>query len=173
MIFFRNQSIRNKNRLWWPCLLTDQNEISNLYRGPSIDAFYQVSVYLAEGFQRRRLKCEKLTDDRWRLPSDGKSLHCLWQGELKRWRRYKRRWHVLSWFYFHYLSFEINFPKKCIELILKSSVILNIFIIIWHLMEFKNKLLFHHCYHRTIKLKPTWLTTNFDYNIIQHMHYLS
>jgi hypothetical protein len=43
---------------------------------------------------------------------------------------------VLSWFYFHYLSFEMNFLKKCIELILKSSVILNIFIIIWHLMGF-------------------------------------
>jgi hypothetical protein len=38
---------------------------------------------LAEGFQRRRLKCEKLTDDRRRMPSDGKSSHCLWQGELK------------------------------------------------------------------------------------------
>ena len=37
--------------------------MSNLYRGPSIDASYQVSVYIAEGFQRRRLKCEKLTDD--------------------------------------------------------------------------------------------------------------
>ena len=36
--------------------------MSNLYRGPSIDASYQVSVHLAEGFQRR-LKCEKLTDD--------------------------------------------------------------------------------------------------------------
>jgi hypothetical protein len=35
------------------------------------------------GFQRRRLKCEKLTDDRRRTPSDGKSSHCLWQGELK------------------------------------------------------------------------------------------
>ena len=32
------------------------------YKGPSIDASYQVSVHLAEGFQRR-LKCEKLTDD--------------------------------------------------------------------------------------------------------------
>jgi hypothetical protein len=31
----------------------------NLWRGPSIDASYQVSVHLAEGFQRRRLKCEK------------------------------------------------------------------------------------------------------------------
>jgi hypothetical protein len=37
----------------------DRDEISNLYRGPSID----VSVHLAEGFQRRRLKCEKLTDN--------------------------------------------------------------------------------------------------------------
>jgi hypothetical protein len=41
----------------------DRDEITNLYRGPSIDASYQVSVHLAEGFQRRRLKCEKLTDD--------------------------------------------------------------------------------------------------------------
>ena len=24
-IFFRNQPIRNKNGLWWPCLLTDRN----------------------------------------------------------------------------------------------------------------------------------------------------
>jgi hypothetical protein len=39
----------------------DRDEISNLYRGPSIDASYQVSVHLAEGFQRRRSKCEKLT----------------------------------------------------------------------------------------------------------------
>ena len=49
---FKNQPIRNKNRLWWPCLLTDRDEMSNLYRGPSIDASYQVSVHLAEGFQR-------------------------------------------------------------------------------------------------------------------------
>jgi hypothetical protein len=55
----------------------------SLYRGPAIDASYQVSLHLAEGFQRRRLKCEKLTDDRRRTPSDGKSSHCLWQGELK------------------------------------------------------------------------------------------
>jgi hypothetical protein len=57
--------------------------MSNLYKGPSIDASYQVSVHLAKGFQRRRLKCEKLTDDRRWTPSDDKSLHCLWQGELK------------------------------------------------------------------------------------------
>jgi hypothetical protein len=46
--FKKNQPIRNKNCLWWPCLLMDWDEMSNLYRGPSIDASYQVSVHLAE-----------------------------------------------------------------------------------------------------------------------------
>ena len=66
--------IRNKNCLWWPCLLIDHDKMSNLQRGPSIDASYQVSVHLAERFQRRRRQ----------TPSDGKSSHCLWQCELKR-----------------------------------------------------------------------------------------
>ena len=48
--FFRNQPIRNKNGLWWPCLLTDRDEMSNLYRRPSINASYQVSVHLAKRF---------------------------------------------------------------------------------------------------------------------------
>jgi hypothetical protein len=38
----QNQPIRNKNRLWWPYLLTDRDGMCNLYRGPSIDASYQV-----------------------------------------------------------------------------------------------------------------------------------
>jgi hypothetical protein len=53
----KNQPIRNKNRLWRPCLLTDRDEMSIIYRGPSIDASYQVSVHLAkrfQQFQRRR-----------------------------------------------------------------------------------------------------------------------
>ena len=82
--FFRNQPIRNNNCLWRPCLLTDRDEMSILYRGPAIDASYQVSLHLAEDFQRRRLKCEKLMDERWRMPSDGKSSLCFWQGELKK-----------------------------------------------------------------------------------------
>ena len=51
----KNQPIRNKSRLWWSCLLSDRDEMSNLYRGPSIDASYQVSVHLAKQFQRRRI----------------------------------------------------------------------------------------------------------------------
>ena len=50
---FRNRPNRNKKCLWWPCLLTAQDYISILYRGPSIYASYQVSVHLAKCFQRR------------------------------------------------------------------------------------------------------------------------
>jgi hypothetical protein len=66
----KNQPIKNKSRLWQSCLLTDRDKMSTLYRGSSIDATYEVSVHLAEGFQRRRLKCEKLMDDRRQTPSD-------------------------------------------------------------------------------------------------------
>ena len=44
-------------------MLTDRDEKSGLYRGPSIDVSYQISDQLVLRFQRRRLKCEKLTDD--------------------------------------------------------------------------------------------------------------
>jgi hypothetical protein len=37
----------------------DRDEMSR----PSIDASYQISDQLALRFQRKRLKCEKLTDD--------------------------------------------------------------------------------------------------------------
>jgi hypothetical protein len=50
---FRNQPIRSKNYLWWPCLLSNRDEMSNLYRGPYNDASYQISVYLGKQFQRR------------------------------------------------------------------------------------------------------------------------
>jgi hypothetical protein len=36
----KNQSIRNKNLLWRLYLLTDRDEMSNLYREPFIDASY-------------------------------------------------------------------------------------------------------------------------------------
>jgi hypothetical protein len=46
----KNQPIRNKRRLWRQCSLTDGDEMSNLYGGPSIDGPYQVSVHLVKGF---------------------------------------------------------------------------------------------------------------------------
>jgi hypothetical protein len=55
--FFFNKAYNRKHELpGRPCLLMDRDEMSNLYRGPSIDASYQVSVHLAQWFQRRRFK---------------------------------------------------------------------------------------------------------------------
>jgi hypothetical protein len=59
--FFRNQPIRNKNCLWLPCLVMDHIKMCTLQRDPSTYASYQVSVHLAEGFQRRRISfCHRL-----------------------------------------------------------------------------------------------------------------
>jgi hypothetical protein len=67
--------------------------MNNRYKGPYIDASYQVSVHWAKpkGFQRRRLKCEKFKDGRRRTDdgsSDGNGSGCLWQGELKSFDEY-------------------------------------------------------------------------------------
>ena len=51
--FFRNQPIRNKNCIWRPCLLTNRNLMSNLYKVPYRDASYHVLVHLAKRLQRR------------------------------------------------------------------------------------------------------------------------
>jgi hypothetical protein len=71
-IFFGNWPIRNNICLCRPCLLTDRNKMSNLYRGPSIDTSYQVSIHLDKRFQRRRL-CRN-----W--PTRNKN--CLWRSCL-------------------------------------------------------------------------------------------
>jgi hypothetical protein len=47
-------TMRSKNRMWRSWLLTDRDEMSKLYIGPSIDVSYYVSVQLAKLFQRRR-----------------------------------------------------------------------------------------------------------------------
>ena len=75
---FRIWPIRNKNCLWWPCLLTVRDVMSNLYKGPSIDASYKISVHLAE----EKIKMWKVNGRQ--TPNDCKNSHCLWQNELTR-----------------------------------------------------------------------------------------
>jgi hypothetical protein len=53
--FLEIDPIRNKNRLWWPCLLMELEQMSILYRGLPIDASYQVSDHLAKRLQKRRI----------------------------------------------------------------------------------------------------------------------
>ena len=55
--------------VWRPCLITDWDEMSILYRGPAIDASYQVSVHLINWFQRRRLK--KISQSETRIAYGG------------------------------------------------------------------------------------------------------
>ena len=43
----KNRPIKNKNCLCRPCLLMDWDKMSNLQRGPFIDAFYQVSILIS------------------------------------------------------------------------------------------------------------------------------
>ena len=53
----------------------------NFGRGPSNEHLWQVWLKSVPRFQRRRIKCEKLTDGRRTLTHD-KSSHGLWPGEL-------------------------------------------------------------------------------------------
>jgi hypothetical protein len=57
--------------------------MSNLYRGPSIDASYQISHQLALQFQMRRLKCEKLTDDGHQVMAKAHVAEAAWPNEPK------------------------------------------------------------------------------------------
>jgi hypothetical protein len=54
--FFRNRPFRNKNCLWRPCLLTDRDKMSNLYRRTSKDACYHILIHLVKRLQRRIFK---------------------------------------------------------------------------------------------------------------------
>jgi hypothetical protein len=49
--------------------------MSNLYRGPPIGVFYQVSVHLAQQFQRRRFS--KITETWLEAPMEGSVLSFL------------------------------------------------------------------------------------------------
>ena len=70
--------------------LSNRYEMRKSYRGPSIDDFCTISLYLAPPFERRRfLEIDQpetiialLTVNRRRSPSDDKSSHSIWPGEI-------------------------------------------------------------------------------------------
>ena len=66
---------------WQPCWISNQHQKHKFGRGPFSEHFWQVWLISVQRFQRRRFKCEKLTDGRT-LTHD-KSSPGLWPGELK------------------------------------------------------------------------------------------
>jgi hypothetical protein len=67
---------------WQPCWISNQHQKHKSGRGPSSEHFWQVWLISVQQFQRRRFKCEKLTDGR--TTTNDKSSHGLWPGELKK-----------------------------------------------------------------------------------------
>ena len=63
---FKNRPTRNKNCQWQPCLLTDQDKMRNLYRGPSIDASHQFWFIWPNVFKGNDLN--KATNQKQELP---------------------------------------------------------------------------------------------------------
>jgi hypothetical protein len=47
---------------WQPCWISNQHQKHKSGRGPSNEHFWQVWLKSVQRFQRRRFKCEKLTD---------------------------------------------------------------------------------------------------------------
>ena len=66
---------------WQPCWISNQHQKHKPGRGPSNEQPWQVWLKSVQQCQRRRVKCEKLTDGRRTLTHD-KSSHGLWPGEL-------------------------------------------------------------------------------------------
>ena len=71
---------------WQPCWISNQHQKHKSGRGPSSEHFWQVWLISVQRFQRRRFKCEKLTDGRTdgrRMLTHDKSSPGLWPCELK------------------------------------------------------------------------------------------
>jgi hypothetical protein len=62
--FFKFQPIRTRYWTWQPCWISDLHQKHKSGRGPSNEHFWQVWLKSVQWFQRRRVKCEKLTDRR-------------------------------------------------------------------------------------------------------------
>ena len=61
--FLKFQPIRTRYWPWQPCWISDLHQKHKSGRGPSNEHLWQVWLKSVLWFQRRRVKCEKLTDD--------------------------------------------------------------------------------------------------------------
>jgi hypothetical protein len=66
--FLKFQLIRTRYWPWQPCWISDLHQKHKSGRGPSNEHLWQVWLKSVQRFQRRRVKCEKLTDGRTTIP---------------------------------------------------------------------------------------------------------
>ena len=97
---------------WQPCWISNQHQKHKSGSGPSSEHFCQVWLISVQRFQRRRFKCEKLTDGRRTLTHD-KSSRGLWPGELKKEIQKKGKDKKKSVFQCLPLSWNIYVKKQC------------------------------------------------------------
>ena len=62
--FLKFQPMRKHHGPWQPFWISNQHQKHKPGRGPSSEHFWQVWLISVQRFQRRRFKCEKLTDGR-------------------------------------------------------------------------------------------------------------
>ena len=62
--FFKFQPMRTHYGPWQPCWISNQHQKHKSGREPSSEHFWQAWLISVQRFQRRRFKCEKLTDGR-------------------------------------------------------------------------------------------------------------
>jgi hypothetical protein len=87
------QPMRTHYGPWQPCWISKQHQKHKSGRGPSNKHFWQVWLKSVQQFQRRRFKCEKLTDGRMdgrQTLTHDKSSRGLWPGELKKFSQYAK-----------------------------------------------------------------------------------
>jgi hypothetical protein len=115
--FFKFQPFRTCYWPWQPCWISDLHQKHKSGRGPSNEHIWQVWLKSVQRFQRRRVKCEKLTD-RQTLTHD-KSSHGLWPGELKK----KHSTHLIKHdFCYAWINMVINPHQSVIQMCQKNYV---------------------------------------------------
>ena len=98
---------------WQPCWISNQHQKHKSGRGPSSEHFWQVWLISVQRFQRRRFKCEKLTDGR----TDGRTTDAYpWQKLTWPMARWAKK--VFSVLYIHnrfilQLSHLVNHGVNC------------------------------------------------------------
>ena len=95
------QPIRTHYWPWQPCWISDQHEKHKLCRGPPKEHSCKVCFQSVQWFQRRRLKCEKLTPPTT-TTDDGRQVMAIAHLTLRvRWANNKKNLHLANYFLAH------------------------------------------------------------------------